>query len=112
MYWFGESWGASVCTPERQVDNPAIHDTESTCAWCTEGMDVVDTGFVLPIYDSNESAVYHRNCYLRSVIGSVSHQRGQCSCFGGEEEDFGNLTLRQAADAAVELFYGNHEPAV
>ncbi len=46
----------------------------------------------------------HANCLLRQVIGSVGHQLGTCSCFGGTEEDPPGLTKRQAAKAAAELF--------
>lgn len=44
--------------------------------------------------------VWHRECLLRGVIGSVGHQEGKCSCYGGTEEDPPGMTKREAATAA------------
>jgi hypothetical protein len=47
-----------------------------------------------------ESA-WHHECALRSIIGSVGHLRGTCSCNGGTEEDPPEMSRREAARAAV-----------
>jgi hypothetical protein len=63
---------------------------------------------ILPWEDqisSNGGALpWHRECLLRSVVGSVGHQLGRCSCYGGDEDDPPGMTPREAARAAVELF--------
>jgi hypothetical protein len=68
------------------------------CAWCDEP--------ILPGEHTSMGGV-HYECGLRSVIGSVGHQKGLCSCYGGSEEDPPGLTRRQAAIAAAEYFNQN-----
>lgn len=46
-------------------------------------------------------AEWHRECAIRSVVGSLGHLRGTCSCFGGTVEDPPGMTKRQAARAAM-----------
>jgi len=48
----------------------------------------------------------HRECFLRGVYGSVGHQLGRCSCHGGPGLEDGpeDMTMREAARAAVKLF--------
>ena len=41
------------------------------------------------------------------VVGSVGHQLGRCSCFGGDEDDPPGMTVREAALAAVDLYERN-----
>ena len=36
--------------------------------------------------------LYHRECLLRMVVGSVGHLVGRCSCFGGSEDDPPGMT--------------------
>lgn len=43
----------------------------------------------------------HYECDARAVLGSVAHQKGECSCYGRAGEDDPNLTRRQAAFAAL-----------
>ena len=44
---------------------------------------------------------WHTECLLRSFLGSVGHQRRECSCYGGEGDgDPPGLSLREAAKAA------------
>ncbi len=47
---------------------------------------------------------FHAECLIRSIVGSVGHQLGRCSCFGGNEDDPRGMTLREAAQAARDLF--------
>lgn len=53
---------------------------------------------------NNGELPIHRECLLRSLIGSVGHQLRRCSCFGGDEDDPPGMTAREAARAAAELF--------
>jgi hypothetical protein len=47
------------------------------------------------------AAALHRDCMIRMVVGSVGHQRRQCSCFGGTQEDPVGASRREAAKAAA-----------
>lgn len=97
MQWFGKSWGAPACDPEYHIETPA----GAVCYQCDEGIEPDDTGVIL-----GPAAACHLNCFLRTVFGSVDHQLGRCSCRGLEGDgDPPGLTRRQAADAAVDLFY-------
>lgn len=60
-----------------------------------QGVDVVDTNGAVIHH------TWHEECALRSVLGSVGHLRGTCSCRGGTEEDPPGLTKREAARAAM-----------
>jgi hypothetical protein len=48
--------------------------------------------------------VFHYECLMRGVIGSVGHLRRACSCYGGTDEDPPGMTYRQAAIAATALY--------
>jgi hypothetical protein len=104
--WFGESWGAPVCDPDTHIDTPT-----GTCDWCSERIATDDAGVSLPY--AMQVIHYHLNCWLRQVFGSVGHQDGKCSCTGdhmaiseaSESDDPPGMTLREAANAAVEAFY-------
>lgn len=59
---------------------------------------------------TNDGALlFHRECLLRAVVGSVGHQLGRCPCYGGDEDDPPGMTAREAARAAAELFGGAEE---
>lgn len=58
MMWFGESWGAPVCDPERNVPTPVGF----TCVECDKTVEDGDTGFLL------WPNAYHRVCFLCTVI--------------------------------------------
>lgn len=89
------------------------------CLHCRELIEPGDSGFVfrghgfpealtidpLPMGDGSY-VVEHRECHLRSVIGSVAHVQKRCSCYvlGADETDPPELTKRQAARLAVELW--------
>lgn len=66
MMWFGESWGAPVCEPEQHTSTPVGR----ICIECDKPVADGDTGFVTPLArpDGVESLVYHRVCFLRTVI--------------------------------------------
>lgn len=108
MQWFGESWGAPFNESSPRVDTPV----GVVCnGWCEEPIEATDTGVVMGGIDADgqaELVYFHRNCYLRSVYGSVGHQLGLCVCFrkpGPDTfDDPPGLSAREAADQAVELF--------
>lgn len=81
------------------------------CTHCDEPIEPGDQGVCLPcvtlVGGEPISSVmpYHLNCHLRTIFGSVGHQIGVCHCPTGtqEFEDPPGLTLREAANAAVDL---------
>lgn len=72
----------------------------SNCVYCDE-----------PLLPHEERAPYqphyHYECGVRCAVGSVAHQRGQCSCYGGSEEDPPEMTRREAAIAAAQHFHAS-----
>ena len=55
----------------------------------------------------------HRECALRSILGSEAHHLGRCSCFGGSESDRPDVSRRDAARYALIAFMavsGSHCP--
>lgn len=65
------------------------------CLWCAEPVSPEETDPVC--------LFYHRECQLRSTLGSVGHQLRRCPCYGGDLEDPPELSKRDAARAAVLL---------
>lgn len=69
-----------------------------------------------PVLEEGEEATdiadgrLHRECHIRMVAGSLGHQSGLCSCFGGEMEDPPGLSVREAARVAASYF-DEHQPA-
>lgn len=108
MNWFGESWGAAVCSPVSHAETPIAEP----CAWCMELIEDGDVGVIIPSMGERgfDRVPFHLECHLRTIVGSVGHQRGLCSCFQRENplEDPPGLSLREAASAAAELFRQNH----
>ena len=72
----------------------------------------------LTLMDPNEPGMegedvwWHQPCFFRSVIGSVGHLLGRCSCFGGDVEDPDGMTKRQAARAAYETWREIHRGSI
>jgi hypothetical protein len=48
---------------------------------------------------------WHRECMVRQVVGSVGHLQRRCPCYGGTETDPPEMTRREAARAACELYH-------
>lgn len=81
------------------------------CAFCEEKFIENDQGVSIPCLSENNESMfshYHKNCFLRTIVGSVGHQRKECSCFGGEFEDPLDISLREAANQAVLEFENSH----
>lgn len=73
------------------------------CSWCGEEIGYDDIGFVMDEITEDEArdSFWHQECLIRNIIGSVAHQRKECSCYGGTEEDPPSMTKREAARAAL-----------
>ena len=81
--------------------NPDLEQTPvpvgTICLHCEEPIEEGDSG----VWLNNDTVPEHIECFMRSIIGSVAHQRRQCSCFGGNEtEDMPGFSTHQAAIAA------------
>lgn len=92
--------GFAFSFPTESVETPR----GEACAWCGEVITASENGVVLPVLGESRDVSYHGMCFLRTVVGSVGHQAGECSCHGGETEDPPHMTRREAASAAV-LYY-------
>lgn len=104
--WFGEPWPsadrrAPICDDD--AERIAVPVGEP-CLWCTEAIAATDRGVTMPyLSETGAVVVYiHIECHVRSVVGSIGHLRGECSCYGGTAEDPPGVSRRQAAlEAAV-----------
>lgn len=75
------------------------------CLYCDEVFVEGDEGFLVP-YDmaiGTREVGQHRECFFRSIFGSVGHMKKTCPCYGGTEEDPPGMSRRQAALAACEF---------
>ena len=76
-----------------------------TCGHCEETVGMKEGGYILPTFGDRQFTPYHEPCFIRTIVGSVSHQQRTCSCFGGvlTDEPKG-MTRRQSARASVMYF--------
>jgi hypothetical protein len=76
-------------------------DESPRCEYCQEPLeaDELDHGAV-------KAMRMHKACMFRAVGGSVAHLERRCDCYvpGSTEGDPPGMTLRQAAQAAVDTF--------
>mgnify|MGYP001613571788 CR=1 FL=1 len=100
--FFGRDWPLDLDKTERP--------SNATCYRCGEQIGSDDSGAlsVVASVDVVERLAEHRECFLRAVVGSVGHLQQKCSCFGGIQEDPPDMTKRQAAQAAVDLYLNIH----
>lgn len=98
---------------DEAVSDGRVADTPlgQPCTWCGELIVNGDRGFItnaLDVVGHLKRVPIHRECELRSVIGSVGHQLGKCRCYvvapAPAMDDPEGMTKRQAALAAFELF--------
>jgi hypothetical protein len=77
------------------------------CHRCGEPFAPSEYGFIMPCVEADGAVACiarHRECDLRMIIGSVGHLLGKCSCYGGDQEDPPELSVRDAARAAVAIW--------
>ena len=80
-------WGRWTPTP-----------VNARCAWCTEPILRGEDGVAYP-----DGRCEHIECFIRSIVGSVTHQKHRCPCYGGSEDhDEKKIPKRAAARAAFE----------
>jgi hypothetical protein len=93
---FGRRWMPGSKLVETPVGRGCLH--------CKERVAEGDEGMLMPYVGEDGVVIIvpvHRECFLRSVFGSVGHQQGKCSCHGGTETDPPGVTKRDAAWQAV-----------
>ena len=56
------------------------------CSYCCEVVDGADDEESVAVGGSGKM-IMHRECLIRSVVGSAAHQLGDCRCNGGRRED-------------------------
>lgn len=99
--WFGPPWLSSVCYDEsdelrldRRIDPPV----DENCLDCGEPIEPGQGGTTMG-YISREGATIryvHKECRLRSVLGSPEHLDGKCFCNTGISAE-STMTYRQEA---------------
>lgn len=99
VQWFGpEPWGP-VCEFSDRQPTPVGR----ACMWCGESFLEGDSG-MLELHMNVGTCVrepWHRECFLRTMSGSIQHQRGLCACHGGTVAEVHALDV--AAQRAVTM---------
>jgi hypothetical protein len=71
MKWFGESWGAPLCSEEDRIETPVNEE----CFGCDKLVVEGEQGVVLPFMadknDPRTTAPYHKDCFIRGILGDV-----------------------------------------
>lgn len=80
--YFG-NWSAPVTDNRPRVEVPV----GEPCFWCGHPFDADSHGLFMPVYGvaGPELQAIHKECNLRSVVGSMAHLEGRCSCCGGTD---------------------------
>jgi hypothetical protein len=93
MLWFGEPWASGICYDDnnylRWNDRVPVPVGE-VCLWCAEQFWEEDSGVSMGIVATDEDGkptpkhgYTHKECLIRSTVGSVDHLEGRCTCHGG-----------------------------
>lgn len=128
MLWFGETWGAPICEPEKKVTTPVGQE----CLECKEPILANDQGVMMPFTDfvhgepRSRMIAEHLDCFLDTILphgpdcprcrglernehvpGCVyKTDGGECSCENGKRMQKllePTLTLAEAQEIADDL---------
>lgn len=95
--YFGVKWDAPAYEDAVEVPTPL----GESCLYCREPIVEGESGLMMPYVGNDGAAVMaagHIECELRSMLGSVAHLEGRCSCCGGAGNgDAGRASYREAA---------------
>lgn len=86
------------------------------CSWCKIPIEADDAGFLVPTYGGEDWVLLpeHQDCFVRQLVGSVEHQKGECSCFHPERDYDTTVSTpaqrRAEATEAVEYFRSQPSP--
>ena len=84
--YFGEPWDAPIVDGQTREHTPI----GNPCAWCQVPIATGDQGILMgaitgpPQRPLASRVPYHRECLMRSTIGSPAHLDGKCTCRGGQ----------------------------
>lgn len=104
--YFGEDWDVPATEGQPHVDTPV----GVPCGYCTIPIEGGDRGFMIGCvrldaerqpYGSLEP--WHRECLMRSTVGSVAHLDGRCTCHGGPGGE-GPQTPAEVRAEAIEVW--------
>jgi hypothetical protein len=104
MQFFGPiRWGGALDGADFVPAPVGLH-----CVYCMDPIYADEYGIIMPcVHDDGvvTRGAYHRECHIRCIVGSVSHQKRQCQCFGGKEDEESKFpSRRMSAIAAYTLF--------
>jgi hypothetical protein len=101
--WFGHQYLSPMYQDAPEVPTPV----GEPCQHCQEEIGPDDDGIVVDGACTALGSIYHRACFMWTVIGSVAHIEKRCSCFvpGSTDCDPPGLTKREAAELALTRFY-------
>jgi len=98
------SFGPNGASDMERADTPA----GAVCEYCKEQILEGESGYLMNVLGLAGPGIVpcHVECFLRQIVGSVSHQLHTCSCYGGHRgrHDPEGMTKRQAALAAVKVW--------
>src|SRR5207247_10935661 len=70
--------------------------SNASCTWCGEPILPGEDGI-----EDQDGRCEHIECFIRSIVGSVAHQKHRCPCYGGSDDhEEKGMTKRAAARAA------------
>jgi hypothetical protein len=111
--------------PRWTKDHPTIKPPVALfCVECEERIATTDSGVIMQMTEIDpeqakgparmitlsadqvrpHSVALHEECFMRNIVGSVGHQTGRCSCFGGDFDDPPGMSKRDAAKIAYTIF--------
>jgi len=105
--WFGEPWPSGVCYDDdgrlrEEMRKP--FPTGEICLYCDVCFDEAagDAGQAMPVYTIEGGAEVrhgHRECMLRTAVGSLAHLEGRCRCSGAPDPDSDDLGMTRRQEA-------------
>lgn len=90
---------ADFSEPVGVLDLARSREIDPRCVYCGTVCHEDDSDWHVFLTDCRR--ILHFACQVRMIAGSLAHQQGRCSCYGGVDEDPPGLTLRQGALVAL-----------
>lgn len=100
--WFGLESFSPACEDLPRVPTPI----GEPCTWCAEPIHSTERGYCL----AGTDAPTHIECFTRQIAGSLAHQQGRCSCYGGSDSDDDLFVSRRAAAIAAWAWFFRGRP--